>query len=106
MEKLSHRFSIGDTPNWDGMKEVPATHEFKHESPFYFDGITHDEYLVEGCYYRYCIANQRMIGYKTLREQIIDGDIQSIPDDYKTSLPYPEACTAYAGLLKADKVPA
>ena len=105
MEKLSHRFSIGDTPNWDGMKEVPATHEFKHENPFYFDGITYDEFLVEQCYYHTCIA-QNIIKYKTLREQIVDGDIYCIPDEYKVSLPYPETCTAYANLLKGIKASA
>jgi len=94
------------TPNWNGMDKVPMTHEFKHESPFYFDGITYDEYIVERCYHGMCIVKKKMIGYKPLREQILDGDIQSIPDEYKVSLPYPENCTAYANLLKGIKASA
>lgn len=93
---------VADTPNWNGMQAVPATHEYKFESPFYFDGISYDEYFVEQCYHHACIARSKMIGYKPLRKQIIDGDIQSIPDEFKISLPYPGNCTAYANLLNAQ----
>ena len=85
---------------YDGTAIIPATHEYKFESPFYFDGITFDEYFVEQCYYHAYIARKKMIGYKTLRKQLLDGDIQSIPDEYKISCPYPEKCTAYIDLVK------
>ena len=88
---------------YDGTTKVPATHEYKFESPYYFEGITYDEYFVEQCYLGYCIANKKMVGYKTLREQLIDGDIKTIPDEYKISCPYPENCTAYRSLVLAAK---
>lgn len=101
--KMRYHGGIMNTPNWNGTESVPATYDYKHEKPFYFDGITFDEFLVEQCHYHTCIA-QSVIEYKPLREQIIDGDIQSIPEDYKVSLPYPENCTAYVELLKATRV--
>jgi len=83
---------------YDGTAIIPATHEYKFESPYYFDGITYDEYFVEQCYYHACIARKKI--YKTLRKQLLDGDIQSIPDEYKISCPFPEKCTAYMDLVK------
>lgn len=91
---------------YNGKESVPATHEYKRESPFYFDGISFDEYLVEQRYHHSCIARKKMIGYKTLREQILDGDIEEIPDEYKVSLPFPEECTAYSYLLKRTRASA
>ena len=82
-----------------GTGVVPATHEYKFESPFYFDGITYDEYFVEQCYYHACIAGKKMIGYKPLRKQLIDGDIQSVPDVYKKLCPDPDNCTAFTELI-------
>ena len=85
---------------YDGTAIVPATHEYRFESPFYFDGITYDEYFVEWCYHSACIACQKMVGYKPLREQLIDGDITFIPDEYKKLCPFPEKCTAFMDLVK------
>ena len=86
---------------YDGTAIVPAIHEYMFESPFYFDGITYDEYFVEQCYYYACLAHKEMIGYKTLRKQLIDGDIQSVPDEYKKLCPDPDSCTAFVKLIKA-----
>ena len=83
---------------YDGTVKVPATHEYKFESPFYFDGITYDEYFVEWCYYSACIAGKKI--YKSLRDQLLDGDISFISDEYKKLCPYPEKCTAYIDLVK------
>jgi len=85
---------------YDGTAKVPATHEYRFEKPFYFEGITFDEYFVEWCYHGSCIARKEMVGYKPLRKQLIDGDIHSIPDEYKKLCPYPENCTAFMGLQK------
>jgi len=87
----------------DGMKCVPATHEYMFESPFYFDGITFDEYFIEQSYLGYCIANKKMIGYKTLRKQLEDGDIDIIPDEFKISCLFPDNCTAYNDLIPTAK---
>jgi len=88
---------------YNGKESVPATREYSHESPFYFDGISYDEYFVEQTYRNYCMANKIMVGYKTLRQQIIDGEIDSISDEFKLALPYPENCTAYSELLASSK---
>ena len=85
---------------YDGTAKVPATHEYKHESPFYYDGITYDEYFVEWCYLSACIAHKKMTTYKSLRKQLIDGDITFISDEYKKLCPFPEKCMAFADLLK------
>ena len=83
---------------YDGTAVVPATHEYKFESPFYYDGITYDEYFVEQCYYHAWIA-QKIVEYKPLRNQLMDGDIQSVPEEYKISCPFPEDCSAFVDLV-------
>jgi len=85
---------------YDGTVKVPVENGLLFEKPFFYEGITYDEYFVEQCYLHACIARQDMIGYKPLREQLIDGDIQSVPDEYKISCPYPESCTAFEDLVK------
>ena len=85
---------------YDGTVKVPVTHDYKFEKPFFFDGITEDEYIVEQCYYHAWIASKNKIEYKPLRNQLIDGDIQNVPDEYKISCFDPDNCTAFAELIK------
>ena len=77
-------------------------------APFYFDGITYDEFLVEDSYRNYHHAKlaKQLYPYKIIRKQLEDGDIHSIPNEYKSLLPFPENCTAYANLLKGIKASA
>jgi len=68
-------------------------------APFYFDGITNDEFLIEQYYYGMYAGASKILNYKPLRKQLIDGDIMSIPDEYKKLCPYPENCKAFTDLL-------
>jgi len=86
--------------NYDGRVKVPSTPEYRREKPFYYEGITFDEYLVEWYYFGSCNTPDKMINYKTLRKQLEDGDIKSIPDSYKILCPFPENCTAFEDLIK------
>ena len=83
---------------YNGTDKIPSTHEFKHEKPFYRDGMTYDEYFIESVCFSESIVKK--IKYKSVEQQLIDGDIHVIPDKYKISCPFPEKCTAYADLIK------
>ena len=85
---------------YDGTAKVPITHEYRFEKPFFYEGITFDEYFVEWCYHSACIAGKKMTTYKPLRKQLEDGDIITIPDEYKKLCPDPDNCTAYIELIK------
>ena len=94
---------------YDGTQKVPVdmfwTFEGKQTAstaPFYFDGITFDEFFVEMFYYDYHHATlaRKHIKYKPVRKQLEDGDISVIPSEYKFHLPFPEKCTAYIDLVK------
>ena len=75
-----------------------------NRAPFYFDGMTWDEFFVEDCYYLYHHAKlaRDLIPYKTIKKQLEDGDINSIPDEYKITCPFPENCTAYKELINEN----
>ena len=77
-------------------------------APYYFDGMTFDEYFIEDSYYSYRLSKPelRIKEYKSLRKQLEDGDIYSIPEECKTMLPYPEKCTAYKELLSEKRATA
>ena len=55
------------------------------ETPFFFEGITQDEYLTENTYFLEVIANSvgKAYDYKSLRQQLLDGEITEIPKKYK-----------------------
>ena len=86
---------------YNGRAKVPSTMEFTFEKPFYYDGITFDEFFVEMYYYGSRNTPEKMMNYKPLRKQLEDGDIMSIPDEYKLLCPFPENCTAFSDLIKA-----
>ena len=94
---------------YDGTQKVPVDMFWTFEggqiasaAPFYFDGITFDEFFIEMFYYDYhhAILVPKYIKYKSVRKQLMDGDISEIPDEYKYHLPFPEKCTAYIDLIK------
>lgn len=54
------------------------------EYPFYYEGITQDEYISESHYYNCCVANRFRDGkYQSLRQQLAKGLIKEIPKEYK-----------------------
>ena len=67
------------------------------KAPFYYDGMTYDEYFVEMYYFSIYATSAK---YKTLRKQLEDGDIINIPDEYKALCPHPDSCTAFRNLVK------
>ena len=92
---------------YDGSERVPLTMIWSKgltvtHAPFYYDGITYDEFLVEECYrnYYHAILASKKIGYKSLKKQLEDGEIQSVPDEYKITCPFPEKCTAFSNLVR------
>jgi len=87
-------------PTMSWSSGLPVTY-----APFYFNGMTNDEFFVEECYRNYYYARlaPNHMAYKTVRKQLEDGDIDSIPDEYKISCPYPEDCTAYSDLVLSAK---
>ena len=94
---------------YDGTKKVPIDMFWTFEgrqtaptAPFYFDGITFDEFYVEMFYYDYhrTVLARKHVKYKSVKKQLEDRDISEIPDEYKSHLPFPENCTAYKHLLK------
>ena len=89
---------------YNGMEKVKPTDFWTMDAPaskapFYYDGITYDEFYVESYYYGACSSMKKT--YKSLRKQLVDGDITSIPDEYKALCPFPEKCTAFSDLIKA-----
>ena len=86
---------------YDGRSKMPSTPDVRLEKPFFYEGITCDEYFVEWRYFGSC---NDMINYKPLRKQLEDGDIvfDKVPEKYKSLLPFPEKCTAFEDLLKKD----
>ena len=84
---------------YNGRAAVPQTAEYFFEKPFYYNGITFDEYYVEWGYYMTWHATHKK-PYKPLREQLADGDIINIPDEYKVLCPYPGNCTAFEDLIR------
>jgi len=92
---------------YNGLAEVSATMFWSFEAPagkapFYFDGVTFDEFFVEKCYHDYYMARIAPRGgkYKPLRKQLEDGDIASVPNEYKILCPDPDNCTAFNDLIK------
>ena len=71
------------------------------KAPFYYDGITFDEFFVEMYYFGSRNTPEKRINYKPLRKQLEDEDITNIPDEYKFLCPFPEECTAFSDLIKA-----
>mgnify|MGYP000312226922 FL=1 len=57
--------------------------EATKEAPFYYDGITLNEYMTELCYYMINFDLVKQGKYKTLKQQLADGDISEIPEKYK-----------------------
>ena len=91
---------------YNGREKIPQTAEFSFEKPFYCNGMTYDEYYVEWCYYMAWIASREK-PYKSLQKQLEDGDITSIPEEYKLLCPYPEICTAFEKLtVLSQEIPA
>ena len=84
---------------YKGMEKVPSTSEWTFEKPFYYDGITYDEYFVEWYYFNTCNTPEMRINYKSLRKQLEDENITNIPNSYKALCPEPDKCTAYQDLL-------
>jgi hypothetical protein len=76
--------------------EAPAS-----KAPFYYDGITRDEFFVEQYYFLYYTAKlaPKLKAYKTLRRQLEDGDILGIPDGFKALCPDPNNCMAFLDLI-------
>ena len=85
---------------YNGAEKVPQTSEWRLEIPFYYDGITYDEYFIEWYYFDSCNTLEKKLNYKPLRKQLEDGDITSIPNSYKALCPEPDKCTAFNDLLK------
>jgi len=84
---------------YNGTKKVPATHEYMFEKPFYYEGISYDEYFVEWVCFSESIVKNNI--YKSVKQQLIDGDIRTIPEKYLKLCPNPENCTAYLDLLES-----
>lgn len=60
--------------------------ESMKENPFYYDDIDPNEYLMESAYYGDYIAHAargEIWDYKPLMKQLMDGDIDRLPEKYK-----------------------
>jgi hypothetical protein len=53
------------------------------EAPFYYDGISQDEYITEMHYYDDFLCNHNGSEYVPLRKQLKNGLIDKIPEEYK-----------------------
>ena len=56
---------------YNGREKVTPMGLWDFERPFFYDGITYDEYFVELCYFSSRNTAEKVINYKPLRKSTV-----------------------------------